>query len=250
MNIKWDTKNYIDNFSFVHEYGEDVLALIDAEPGSLVVDLGCGSGALTKKLAERGYEVLGADASADMVAAAKAAYPELNFVCADAVTFEPERRADVIFSNAVMHWIDRDKQGEAAKHIYDALVPGGKFVCEFGGSGCARSVHETLAELFAERGLTYKNPFYFPTIGEYTPILEAAGFTVRYAVLFDRPTVQKTEDGLANWIRMFDKVPFEGLAPELAEKIIAEAAEKLRPVLYRDGKWIVDYVRIRLKAEK
>lgn len=73
---------------------------------------------------------------------------------------------------------------------------------------------------------------------------------MRYAVLFDRPTVQKTEDGLADWIRMFDKKPFEGLEPELCDEIIAEASENLRPVLFKDGKWIVDYVRIRIKAER
>lgn len=250
MNVKWDTEGYIENFGFVHEYGEDVISLIDAKPGSFVIDLGCGSGALSEKLREKGYEVLGIDASEDMVKAASESYPDIRFVCGDAVSFKPERGADVVFSNAVMHWIDADKQEAAARNIFDALVPGGDFVCEFGGSGCAETVHAELARIFEKRGLVYKNPFFFPTIGEYAPILEKAGFTVRYAVLFDRPTVQKTEDGLADWIRMFDKKPFEGLEPELCDEIIAEASENLRPVLFKDGKWIVDYVRIRIKAER
>ena len=53
MNIIWNAKDYTENFSFVHRYGEDVLSLLDAPEGSLVVDLGCGNGALTGKLREK-----------------------------------------------------------------------------------------------------------------------------------------------------------------------------------------------------
>lgn len=49
MNITWDAKNYKENFSFVHEYGEDVINLLKKPEGSRVVDLGCGNGALSKK---------------------------------------------------------------------------------------------------------------------------------------------------------------------------------------------------------
>ena len=50
MNIKWKSEEYKENFSFVHEYGEDVLKLLKIDENSLVIDLGCGNGALTKKL--------------------------------------------------------------------------------------------------------------------------------------------------------------------------------------------------------
>lgn len=68
------------------------------------------------------------------------------------------------------------------------------------------------------------------------------------ALLFDRPTVQKTEQGLENWIRMFVKEPFAGISDEMKEEIIQETVEALRGRLYQDGKWFVDYVRIRIKA--
>ena len=250
MNIKWDAEGYIQNFGFVHEYGEDVISLIDAPKGSFVVDLGCGSGALTEKLQEKGYDVLGVDASSDMIDAAKKSYPDIDFICDDILSFDLKEKADVIFSNAVMHWIDKEKQEKAAYNIFSQLKPGGNFVCEFGGKGCAETVHVELEKLFAKRGLKYKRAFYFPTIGEYAPILEKAGFIIRYAVLFDRPTPQKTEDGLADWIRMFNKTPFKGISDKEKEEIISEACEDLHSVLHKDGKWIVDYVRIRIKAEK
>ena len=65
-----------------------------------MVDLGCGNGALTQKLADRGYRVLGVDDSAEMVAEARALHPGLPFQKGDAVTFQLEEKADVIFSNA------------------------------------------------------------------------------------------------------------------------------------------------------
>ena len=250
MNIDWNAKGYQKDFAFVPKYGEAVLDLIDAARGALAVDLGCGNGGLTGKLIERGYRVVGVDASAPMLALAKERYPDTTFLQADACTFQLPEQADVIFSNAVLHWIDAAKQNELIANIASQLKPGGQLVCEFGGKGCAETVHAVLEKIFAAHGLTYRRTFYFPTVGEYAPMLERHGLQVRAALLFDRPTPQQTEDGLADWIRMFDKAPFAGVPEELQETIIREAVETLRPVLYHDGCWYVDYVRIRIKAVK
>lgn len=250
MNINWNAREYRDNFSFVPQYGEDVLNLIDAAPEALAVDLGCGNGGLTGKLTERGYRVIGVDASADMLKLAQERHPNVDFLQADACEFQLQEKANVIFSNAVLHWIDAERQDVLIQNIADQLTPGGQLVCEFGGKGCAEYVHTTLEKIFVAHGLTYRRTFYFPTVGEYAPILERHGLQVRYAVLFDRPTPQQTENGLADWIRMFDKAPFEGVDEVLKEQIIREAEKMLRPVLYHDGCWYIDYVRIRIKAVK
>ena len=70
MKKEWDEKNYSENFSFVHEYGEKILELITVPNGSYVVDLGCGNGALSAKLAEK-YRVTGIDSSYEMLQAAQ-----------------------------------------------------------------------------------------------------------------------------------------------------------------------------------
>lgn len=250
MNITWDAKGYQDQFQFVPQYGESVLSLLDAPEGSFVVDLGCGNGALTRKLAEKGYRVLGIDASSEMLAAARADNPGLPFCEGDAVTFSLQRPADAIFSNAVFHWIDREKQDAMIANLARQLKPGGELVFEFGGKGCAEKVHAALEKIFKEHGLVYPRVFYFPTIGEYAPLLEKHGLRVTDAFLFDRPTPQQGENGLADWIRMFDKKPFEGLSPALAEEIIQKAVRLLAPSLLIDGRWIVDYVRLRMRAVK
>ena len=248
MNNDWNAKNYTNNFSFVHQYGEDVLKLIDAPAGSRVLDLGCGNGALTKKLQELGFQAQGMDSSEDMLTIARQHYPDIGFEYGDATQFTLPEPVDVIFSNAVFHWIDAEKQDALAAHIANALKPGGALVCEFGGKDCAESVHATLEQCFANRGLLYQRFNYFPTIAEYTAILERNGLRPDYAVLFDRPTPQSPGKTVVDWIEMFVRVPFRGMEEKQKAEILQEAENLLRPKLCRDNNWIIDYVRIRVRA--
>ena len=250
MNIKWDAEKYTEVFSFVHKYGNDVLELLELEPGMSVLDLGCGNGALTKRLSDAGAGALGLDASAELLAIARQNYPDLRFIQADATDFALPEPVDAVFSNAVFHWIDLEKQPELLQCVHRALRPGGQFVFEFGGYGNNRLIHEALQKGFERRGLKYKMPFYFPTIGEYSLLLEAAGFRVTFMTLFDRPTLLKGPDGLADWIRMFVRTPFEGMDVGQEKAIIDEAVGLLRSELCRDGTWYADYVRLRGKAIK
>ena len=247
-NIMWDSKNYVSNFSFVHEYGKEVLELLDITPGMTAVDLGCGNGQLTKQLSDIGMDVIGVDESAEMIALARKSYPEIKFIRADATNFTVDKKVEAIFSNAVFHWIDN--QDDLITNIAFQLKEGGQLVCEFGGYGNTELIHAALEREFQKRGLQYIRNFYFPMIGEYTSRLEAHGLQVRYATLFDRPTKQVGEDGLANWIRMFNMLPFQGLDKVVQEHIIQCVVDELRPVLYKDGTWYADYVRIRIKAVK
>lgn len=250
MNIQWNAKGYTDQFSFVHQYGGDLLHLLRIEPGMTCLDLGCGNGALTAKLCEAGLAATGLDASPDLLAVAREQYPSIPFAEGDATDFRLDAPVDVVFSNAVFHWIDGEKQAAMLDCVYAALKPGGQFVFEFGGKGNNALIHGALAREFAARDREYVMPFYFPSIGEYAPLLERAGFRVEYANLFDRPTLLKGDDGLADWMRMFVKTPFAGVPAGETDAIIRAAAASLAPLLYRDGNWYADYVRIRFKAVK
>ena len=250
MNNEWNAKNYTDHFSFVHQFGEDVLKLIDATAGSQVLDLGCGNGALTKKLQDLGFQARGMDASEDMLSVARQNYPDIRFEKGDATQFTLPEPVDVIFSNAVFHWIDAEKQDALAAHVAAALKPGGTLVCEFGGKNCAESVHVMLGQCFAKRGLHYSRFNYFPTIGEYTAILERNGLRPDYAVLFDRPTPQSPGKTVVDWIEMFVREPFRGVEETLKAEILQEAETLLQPELCKNGTWVIDYVRIRVRARK
>lgn len=251
MNIKWDADKYTADFAFVHQYGNSVIDLIDADKGSFVLDLGYGNGALTKALQDKGYSVKGLDASDELLAIAKEKYPDIDFVKGDAVDFTLPEPVDVVFSNAVFHWINKDKQRDMLKCVYNALKENGQFVFEFGGHGNNQKIHEALASVFSEYGYSYEMPFFFPTIGEYAALLESAGFIVQYAVIFDRMTELKGENGLKDWINMFVKTPFSIVKTEQDKEVFVDKAiETLRKDLFMNGKWYADYVRIRMKASR
>ena len=249
MNIKWDADKYTEDFSFVHQYGNSVMELIDADKGSYVLDLGCGNGALTKALQDKGYLVKGLDASKELLGIARKNYPAIEFVQGDATNFALSEPVDVVFSNAVFHWINQEQQQDMLQCVYNAVKKNGQFVFEFGGYGNNQHIHSALATIFSEYGYCYEMPFYFPTISEYTTLLENTGFRVKYAVLFDRPTELKGSNGLKDWIHMFVKTPFSVIDEEhKKEEIIDKAVEVLQNDLYINGKWYADYVRIRIKA--
>ena len=250
MNIKWDAEKYTLDFSFIPQYGNDVIELIDTDDASSVLDLGCGNGSLTKTLHDKGFSVKGIDASGELLDIARKNHPDIEFIQADATDFALRKPVDAVFSNAVFHWIDKEKQSSMLECVYRALKANGQFVFEFGGYGNNRLIHLQLEKVFSEYGYQYKMPFYFPTIGEYSVLLEQAGFEVKYAILFDRPTKLVGEHGLKDWIHMFVKTPFLDVDDSVREAMIDKAVERLQNDLYKDGTWYSDYVRIRMKAVK
>lgn len=250
MNNKWDANKYTNDFSYVHKYGNDLLQMIDIKKDMSVLDLGCGNGALTKKMCDMGLKAIGLDSSEDLLKIAHKLYPNIKFVKADATNFTLETKMDAVFSNAVFHWIGKRKQSKMLDCVYKSLNNGGQFVFEFGGYGNNALIHNALQKEFQLRSLFYKSPFYFPTIGEYSQLLEKAGFKIVYATLFDRKTELSGKDGLADWIKMFIKIPFEKIDDKIKNEIICSTVKRLSKKLYLDNKWYADYVRIRFKAIK
>lgn len=250
MNQKWNAEKYGENFKFVHQYGNDVMSLIDFEDISSVLDLGCGNGALIKSFTDRGLKTIGIDGSAEMIAAAKLHCPDGEFFCDDACDFSLKNYVDVVFSNAVFHWIDKNKQQDMMKCVCNALRNGGQFVFEMGGFGNTQLIHQALRTSFAEYGYNYEMNFYFPTISEYSSMLEKNGFLVKYAALFERPTVLKGENGMSDWLEMFTKNSFLNVSEQDSKAVIKRAVELLKNDLLKDGIWYADYVRLRMKAIK
>lgn len=252
MDAPWNAELYNDKHAFVHEHGEGLVDLLGPKSGESILDLGCGTGQLTHQIAAAGALVIGIDSSSQMVQTARKNYPKTQFRQMDACSLDFDSRFDAIFSNAVLHWINN--QEKVSEQMYMQLKEGGRMVVEFGGQGNVGQIRKALNDCFRQRGLgshAESRSWYFPSIGEYSRLLETVGFEVNFARLFDRPTMLDSEEsGIKEWLEMFAKDYFIGIDREEADRIMQEVQDKLRPILFKDGKWYADYRRIRVIARK
>jgi trans-aconitate methyltransferase len=250
--MKWNAELYDDKHSFVFQYGENVLELLNAKPGERILDLGCGTGYLTGEIQKQGGVVTGIDASPEMIAKARATYSTVDFFVADATTFEFEDKFDAVFSNATLHWIK--KADEAIKSVYEALKPSGRFVAEMGGKGNVGKLIAATKQVLEQRGYHKQaktQVWYFPSLGEYASRLEAQGFRVTYAVHFDRKTpLQDGDQGVAKWITMFAPLYLVGVPEEEKQEMLKEVTALLEPHYNENGQWYADYKRLRFIAVK
>lgn len=250
--VSWDPQLYDRRHAFVWEMASDLVGLLAPRPGERILDLGSGTGHLANRIAEEGAAVVGLDQSERMVAQAKKNYPGLHFVVGDARDFRFDEPFDAVFSNAVLHWVL--PPAPAAACIARALKPGGRLVVEMGGRGNVRALlaamEDALDEVGAPTGKPLR-PWYEPSVAEYSSLLEDNGLLVTQAVLFSRPTpLEGGPEGIATWMRMFGSMILAILPPSTQARVINGTEDRLRPVFWRDGRWIADYVRLRLVAVK
>jgi trans-aconitate methyltransferase len=249
---EWNTELYDGNHSFVWKYGEEVIELLAPQPGERILDLGCGTGHLTSRIAASGAAIVGVDQSPAMIESARKSYPDLELVGSDATSLDFDSEFDAVFSNATIHWIK--DQPALATVIWRALKPGGRFVAEFGGKGNLRAVRESLKRAMSKAGHQLTNGGlgrYYPTIGQYATLLESAGFRVTHAWHFERPTkLENGERGLGAWLETFADNILEALTQDECKKVILDVESQLRSSLFRDGSWFADYRRIRIVAIK
>jgi len=197
----WNPDRYESDHSYVYEYGKSLIDMLPKE-GQRILDIGCGTGRLTKEIDRRGPEAVGIDNSEEMVQKARQNHPEVDFLIGDARGLSFECEFDAVFSNAALHWIPEKDQSDVISSIADSVRDGGRFVAELGGSGNIHRILGAIREELEYRGYEYKKRWYFPSIGEYTHMLEKH-FEVRRAELFYRPTKLGGEDGLRSWLKMY-----------------------------------------------
>ncbi len=247
---QWDPALYDRKHSFVWKYGEEVIGLLAPQQGERILDLGCGTGHLTQRIALSGARVTGLDRSAQMIEQARAAYPNIEFVLGDAANFGFPQPFDGVFSNAALHWMKPPEP--VAASIARCLRPGGRLIAEFGAKGNLKAIHAAIKRALDAMGLPADeeaNLRYYPSIAEYAGILEANRLEVTYAKIFDRPTpLEEGENGLRNWLRTFGGNAVARLSPAERSEFETRVADQLRLTLYRDGTWFADYRRIRIVA--
>ncbi|HEY0627628.1 MAG TPA: class I SAM-dependent methyltransferase [Allosphingosinicella sp.] len=246
---RWSPEAYAANAAFVPALGEPVLALLDPRPGETILDLGCGDGVLTEKIAAAGAKVIGVDASEAMIEAGDARGIEAYVKDGQALDFTEQ--FDAVFSNAALHWmLDADA---VARGVFRALKPGGRFVGEMGGEGNLRTLRSALREELEVRGyaLPAEDPQWYAGIEEFTRVYEGAGFEEIESALIPRET--DLEGGVRPWVLTFRAgfMDMAGVPDEERPAIAAAVERRVATILQRsDGNWFADYVRLRFTMRK
>lgn len=246
----WQPEAYQRNAGFVAAYGADLLGeWFEPGPGMRVLDLGCGDGPLTRRIAETGAEVVGIDSSAQQIEAARALGLEAYVMDGERMDTARlgEASFDACFTNAALHWM-RDRDAVAAG-VATVLKPGGVFVGEFGGFGNVAAIVTAMQAVGASMGgdPALGRPGTYPTVKAFTACLERAGFAVERMLTFYRPTPLPTD--IRGWLETM-RAPFFDQFGNRRENAYAAVIAALEPTLRDDeGRWFADYVRLRFRAK-
>ncbi|KAJ7163011.1 S-adenosyl-L-methionine-dependent methyltransferase [Mycena filopes] len=260
----WSAPLYTHTAPFVFSPASTapVLALLRPQPGERILDLGCGSGEVSLVVdhivrgagagGEGGY-VVGVDYSESMIATAKTAGLQHAFVAdIQAPLVLPgftDVKFDTVFSNAALHWCKRDPAGVLAS-AKSMLKAGGRLVVEMGGAMNCIGIRSALHQALRARGYDpiALDPWFFPSVEEYTALLTTASFHPLSITLTPRPT--PLPSGLLAWLTLFARPSILRPCPDAeAAEIMAEVVEACR-VDCQDalGRWGMVYMRLRFEA--
>ena len=239
---QWDAADYARVGGFVPALGAAALDLLDPQPGEAILDVGCGDGTLTLEIKQREAEVVGIDNSLSMIGAARAKGLDARLM--DAADLRFSEAFDAVFSNATLHWVLAKER--AARAIWFALKPGGRFAGEMGGEGNLAALRQALDEELVARG--YGPPTYaanwYPGVEEFVDLYESVGFSDDMEVrLIPRPT--PLDYGVAAWVTTFRAGWLDRAGvPHDQRQSIGDAVAR------RVGSDIADYVRLRFIMRK
>jgi trans-aconitate 2-methyltransferase len=244
----WDAATYERVSAPVAAMGIEVLDRLELAGDETVVDVGCGTGKVTRVLRERlprGH-VIAVDAAPSMVELARSALPpDVEVRQDDALTLSLEEPVDALLSTATLHWIgDHDRLFAT---LYAALKPGGRLVAQCGGEGnvdeLMRVGFSIAAEPpFAEHLTGWQGDWYFPGVADTERRLRAAGFV---DVWCWRTRVDTEPPERAGFLRAICFSSFlERLPEDLREPFIDAAIARLPDPL------TIHYVRLNILARR
>ncbi len=241
----WDPEHYDEHGRFISHYGLELLGWLKAKPGEHILDLGCGDGFLTDRIATAGADVAGVDHDLRMVEATRRRGLEAHQT--DGGTLPFEREFDAVFSNSVLQWIKDPRP--VVRAVAQVLKSDGRFVVDVAGLGNLAAILVAMRavsdELGGDRALAF--PFYAPTEAEFCALLEDEGFKIDRRETSPRFTALPSE--LWNRISAIFAPFFTQFDDATNAKAKARVLELLAPVLCDASRqWHIDHVRVRVAA--
>ncbi|KAI2627562.1 S-adenosyl-L-methionine-dependent methyltransferase [Hypoxylon sp. NC1633] len=272
-----DTSNKADIWSadaygtkvapFVAALATKIVEWLDPQPQDEILDVGCGEGVLTAKIAPHVKRIVGVDASPNMIESFNKTFPNIDARVVDCRHLDRDAGLcsasfDKVFSNAALHWIlhDETTRANTIKGCFDALKPGGVFVSESGALGNVAEVHAAIVGALVHQGIPVEtarkaSPWWFPSIEAMKGLVERQGFRWVKGEVELRQTVLTSgkDGGIEGWVRLFG-ADFLALLSTQSQRdaAVEEIVQVLEGVGRRqhDGAFTVNYIRLRFVAQK
>jgi trans-aconitate 2-methyltransferase len=234
----------------------DLLDLVEARPGMRAVDLGCGTGELTRQLHERlgCRETLGIDRSAKMLEKSAAfAGPGLRFEQGTVESFVPDAPFDLVFSNAALHFAGGHT--DLWPRLASFLAPGGQMAVHLPANQ-GHATHLTAREVageepFAEALGAYVLPAHLLPVEEYATLFHRLGFARQTVRLVVYGHLLESREAVVEWVKGSILTEYQSrLSPELYERFLETYRRRLLPRLADERPFFFTFRRVLMHAAR
>lgn len=232
----------------------DLLSLVQPRDGMRVVDLGCGTGELTRELHRKlgAAETIGVDSSETMLAKCGSFAGEgLRFERADLLAFDRGAPFDLVFSNAALHWVA--DHAAVLERLVGLLAPGGQLAVQVPAMDAYPS-HTIAAEVagaapFRDALDGYVRPTHVLAPSDYALLLGRLGCAEQHVRMQVYTHSLPTPAGVIEWVKGAALTAYEQrLSPELYSQFVARYRERLLETLPDERPFLFPYERILLWA--
>jgi trans-aconitate methyltransferase len=207
----WDAEDYANYSRSQQQWGRELIKKLNISGDESILDIGCGDGKITAEIANLVPDgiVIGIDSSQEMISLAaqkypKCEHPNLHFKLLAAADIDYQGIFEIVFSNAVFHWIQDHEH--LLKKIHAALKPGGRVLLQMGGKGNAAGIIDVLSEVINSGA--WKNyfkdfsiPYYFYSPENYEEWIHHTGFIKSRTELIPKEMIHASRDEFKGWIR-------------------------------------------------
>ncbi len=258
MAYEFNGEEYVKASAHQKRWGAELIGQLDLRGDERILDLGCGDGELTARLAGRVPQgrVLGIDASQGMIdTARKHAAGNLDFVLQDINTLDYEDEFDLAFSNATLHWIKDHRR--MLYNVYRALRKDGIIRFSFAADGnCShlfRVVRRAMAlPAYRSHFRDFQWPWFMPTVGEYQDLLHRSEFNAVRVWLENADQLFPDAEALIRWVDQPSLVPFLTHLDEALRQAFRDfvVEQMVRETVQEDGRCFETFRRINVLARK
>ena len=258
----WNANDYKTNSQVQEIWAKELIEKLSLNGTEDILDLGCGDGKVTAEISnavKRGT-VLGIDNSSSMITFAKKRFtsekhPNLSFQEIDAQNLNFEECFDIVFSNAVLHWVK--DHNSVLEGLYKSLKKKGKILLQMGGKGGVSQLISVLNEMLSYPEWhayfqIFEFPYTFLGVEEYETMLLDRSFQIKRIELIHKDAVHEGKEKFKGWIRTtwipyLERIP-EEKREEFIETLVTKYIEQVP--LDAEDNIHVDMVMLEIEAEK